>query len=159
MDLFETQPAAVPAQAALAVEAAAKEPTIESAPSPAVEPLAHSAAIATAESAPPTAGATEETLKEPKPASEPREEQRPRPLPAPPPVNSSLLRKAVNQILPLFTGKDPGARDCLKANRTTFRSAFTSEGYVEFERSVKSGDFDAALEHLKKAARRHGISV
>jgi len=65
----------------------------------------------------------------------------------------------VNLILPLFTGQDPGARDCLKANRTTFRSAFSAEAYVEFEQSVKSGDFPAALEHLKKAARRHGISV
>jgi len=65
----------------------------------------------------------------------------------------------VNLILPLFTGQDPGARDCLKANRTTFRSAFSAEAYFEFEQSVKSGDFPAALEHLKKAARRHGISV
>jgi hypothetical protein len=158
MDLFETQPAAVPAPAALAVEAPAKEPMTESAPSPAVESLVPSAAIAAAESAPPMADSMEETLKEPKSASEPREEQRPRPLPAPPPVNPPLLRKAVNQILPLFTGKDPGARDCLKANRTTFRSAFTPETFVEFEQSVKGGDFDAALEHLKKAARRHGIA-
>jgi hypothetical protein len=74
-------------------------------------------------------------------------------------VNPPLLRKAVNQILPLFTGKDPGARDCLKANRTIFRSAFTPEAFVEFEQSVKGGDFDAALEQLKKAARKHGISV
>jgi sensor domain CHASE-containing protein len=159
MDLFETQPAAVPAQAALAVEAATKEPPVESAPGPALEPPAPSAAIAIVESAPPTADATEETLKEPRPASEPREEQRPRPLPAQPPVNPPLLRKAVNQILPLFTGKDPGARDCLKANRTIFRSAFTPEAFVEFEQSVKGGDFDAALEQLKKAARKHGISV
>ena len=58
-----------------------------------------------------------------------------------------------------FTGQDPGARDCLKANRATFRSAFTPEAYAEFEQSVKSSDFEAALEHLKKAARRHGIPV
>ena len=74
-------------------------------------------------------------------------------------MNPALLRKAVNQILPLFEGKDPGARDCLKDNRTTFRSAFTAEGYIEFEQSVKRSDFDAALDQLKKAARRHGISV
>jgi predicted HAD superfamily Cof-like phosphohydrolase len=74
-------------------------------------------------------------------------------------VKPALLRKAVNQILPLFEGKDPGARECLKANRATFRSAFTPEDYVEFEQSVKSSDFEAALEHLKKAARRHGIPV
>jgi hypothetical protein len=74
-------------------------------------------------------------------------------------VNPALLRKAVNLILPLFTGKDPGARDCLKANRAIFRSAFTPEAYVDFEQLVKDGDFDVALEHLKKAARRQGISV
>ena len=102
---------------------------------------------------------TEESLAEPKPASKPKEEHRPRPLPPPPPVNPALLRKAVNLILPLFTGKDPGARDCLKANRATFRSAFTAEAYVEFEQCVKGGDFDAALDHLKKAARKHGVTV
>jgi hypothetical protein len=151
MDLFETHPAAVPAQAAPAVEAAAKEPPVEL-PAPSV-------AIAPAEPTPPAAEVTVETIEEPKPATKPKEEHRPRALPAPPPVNPALLRKAVNQILPLFTGKDPGARDCLKANRATFRSAFPPEGYVEFEQSVKGGDFDAALEHLKKAARRHGISA
>jgi hypothetical protein len=74
-------------------------------------------------------------------------------------VDPAQLRKAVNLILPLFTGRDPGARDCLKANRSTFRSAFTPEAFVEFEQSVKNGDFTAALEHLKKAGRRHGIPV
>jgi hypothetical protein len=82
-----------------------------------------------------------------------------RPLPARPPLDLAQLRKAVNLILPLFTGRDPGARDCLKDNRTTFRSAFAPEAYMEFEQSVKSGDFDAALEHIKKAARRHGITL
>ena len=74
-------------------------------------------------------------------------------------MNPAQLRKAVNLIMPLFTGQDPGARDCLKDNRSTFRSAFSPEAYVEFEQSVKKGDFDAALEQLKKAAKRHGISV
>ena len=63
----------------------------------------------------------------------------------------------MNLILPLFTGRDPGARDCLKDNRTTFRSAFAPEVYMEFEDTVKRGDFDAALEHLKKAAKKLGI--
>jgi two-component system sensor histidine kinase/response regulator len=79
--------------------------------------------------------------------------------PAPPPVNPPQLRKAMNQILPLFTGQDPGAKDCLKANRAMFRSAFTPEAFVEFEQCVKSGEFSAALEHLKKAGKKHGVSV
>ena len=80
-------------------------------------------------------------------------------LPARPPLDPAQLRKAVNLILPLFTGRDPGARDCLKDNRTTFRSAFAPEAYVEFEEAVKRGEFDAALEHLKKAAKRNGIPI
>jgi hypothetical protein len=79
-------------------------------------------------------------------------------LPAAPPVDPAQLRKAVNQIVPLLAEKDPGARECLRDNRTTFRSAFTPEAYAEFEQLVKSGDPDAALEHLKKAARKHAIS-
>ena len=80
-------------------------------------------------------------------------------LPAPPPVNPAQLRKAVNEILPLLADQDPGAKDCLKANRATFRSAFTAEAYEEFEQFVKRSDFDTALEQLKKAAKKHGISV
>jgi len=76
-----------------------------------------------------------------------------------PPVNPGQLRKAINQIMPLFAGQDPGAEDCLKDNRGAFRSAFTPEAYPEFEQAVKGGEFTAAIEHLKKAARRHGISV
>lgn len=159
MDLFETQPAAVQAQNAPTVDTAAKEPAVEPPPGSTVEPPPPSAANAPAEPPPPAADTTEETLAEPEPAPKPKEENRPRALPAPPPVNPALLRKAVNQILPLFTGQDPGARDCLKANRATFRSAFPPEAYAEFEQSVKSGDFSAALEHLKKASRRHGIPV
>ena len=159
MDLFKTPPAAVPAQAAPVVDPALEEPAGEPLPSAAVEPPAPLATIAPVEPPPLTADTTEELLAEPKPASKPKEEHRSRPLPSPPPVNPALLRKAVNLILPLFTGKDPGARDCLKANRATFRSAFPPETYVEFEQCVKSGDFDAALEHLKKATRKHGISM
>jgi HPt (histidine-containing phosphotransfer) domain-containing protein len=80
-------------------------------------------------------------------------------LPASPPVNPAQLRKAVNEILPLLADQDPGAKDCLKANRATFRSAFASEAYEEFEQFVKRGEFGIALEQLKKAAKKHGISL
>jgi HPt (histidine-containing phosphotransfer) domain-containing protein len=80
-------------------------------------------------------------------------------LPPQPPVNPAQLRKAVNLIAPLFAGQDPGAKECLKDNRATFRSAFVPEAYVEFEQCVKKGDFDAALEQLKKAVKKYGISV
>jgi sensor domain CHASE-containing protein len=80
-------------------------------------------------------------------------------LPATPPVDLPQLRKAVNQIVPLLTDQDPGAKDCLKDNRLTFRSAFTPEGYVEFEQLVKTSIFDTALEQLKKAVRKQGIAL
>jgi hypothetical protein len=80
-------------------------------------------------------------------------------LPPAPPVDPTQLRKAVNQILPLLAERDPGAKDCLKDNRTTFRSTFTPEAYVEFEQLVKSGGFDPALEQLRKAVRKHGIAL
>ena len=80
-------------------------------------------------------------------------------LPAPPPVNPAQLRKAVNEILPLLADQDPGAKDCLKANRATFRSAFAPEAYEEFEQFVKRGDFGTALEQLKKAAKKYGVSL
>jgi hypothetical protein len=89
-------------------------------------------------------------------------ESKPKParrLPAPPPLDQAQLRTAVNQIVPLLTDRDPGAKDCLKDNHATFRSAFTPSAYVEFEQLVKQDDFSAALEHLKSAAKRHGISV
>ncbi len=74
-------------------------------------------------------------------------------------VDPAQLRKAVGQILPLLAGQDPGARDCLKDNRALFQAAFTPEGYAEFEQSVKKRDFAAAQEHLKKAAKRHGLAL
>jgi hypothetical protein len=93
-------------------------------------------------------------------ASVPVVEEAPaRHLPTPPPVKIAELRQAVHDIVPLLTDQDPGAKDCLKDNRTTFRSAFSAEGYLEFEQLVKSGEFNTALEHLKKAAKRHGIST
>jgi hypothetical protein len=158
MGLFEPLATAAPARATPTGDAAVKEPAIQTAPVPPAEPPPAEAAAALPEPESAAPATREESPAEPKPAPIPKEE-RPRPLPALPPLHPALLRKAVNQILPLFEGKDPGARDCLKANRTTFRSAFTPEGYVEFEQSVKRGDFDTALEHLKRAAKRHGIPV
>ena len=79
--------------------------------------------------------------------------------PALPQVNPAQLRKAMNEIFPLLADRDPGAKDCLKANRATFRYAFSSEAYEEFEQFVNRGDFVTALEHLKKAAKKHGISL
>jgi hypothetical protein len=140
MDLFAPAPAEpVPVQPLAG--ALAEDPVVEGPFASVVEVLPPSA---------PTATEEPEKPKEAKPA---------RPLPPRPPLDLAQLRKAVNLILPLFTGRDPGARDCLKDNRTAFRAAFAPEAYVEFEQSVKSSDFDAALEHLKKAARKHGIAV
>jgi HPt (histidine-containing phosphotransfer) domain-containing protein len=82
--------------------------------------------------------------------------RRPPPLPS---VNPTQLRKAMNEIFPLLADQDPGAKDCLKANRATLRSAFSLEAYEEFEQFVKKGDFAEALEHLKRAAKKHGISL
>jgi hypothetical protein len=75
------------------------------------------------------------------------------------PVSPSQIRKAVRLILPLLTDQDPGAIDCLKDNRSIFRSTFSAEGFLEFERLVKGGDYAAALVDLKKAIRKHGIRV
>jgi hypothetical protein len=73
-------------------------------------------------------------------------------------VDPTGLKLAVNQIVPLLAGEDPGATDCFKDNRVTFRSAFSAEAYLEFEQSLKSRNFDAALELLRKATRKHGIT-
>lgn len=80
-------------------------------------------------------------------------------LPDPLPVNPGQLRRAVNEILPLLTDQDPGARDCFAANRAVFRSAFSDEAYAEFEHSIKTDDFGAALEQLKRTARKHGMAL
>jgi hypothetical protein len=141
MDFFAPQLAAEPVPATPPASPLAEEPAVEA---PSLPPSAASAA-----------DAPDSTLADPKP----KESKPARPLPARPPLDLAQLRKAVNLILPLFTGRDPGARDCLRDNRTTFRSAFAPEAYLEFEQSVKSADFDAALERLKKAAKRHGIPV
>jgi hypothetical protein len=157
MDLFAPQSTAELVTATPLANAPAEESTLEAPSLPTPESPAPSAASEPTKSEQPGADATQPIPAASSAAPKPKEEKPARRLPAPPPVDPGQLRKAVNQILPLFTGQDPGARDCLKANRATFRSAFPPEGYVEFEQSVKSGDFTAALEHLKKAARRHGI--
>jgi hypothetical protein len=77
-----------------------------------------------------------------------------RPLP---PVNPAQLREAVNQILPLLAGQDPGARDCLADNRPIFQSAFAPEAYAKFEQCIRKRDFDSAQEQLKKAVKKHAI--
>ena len=69
------------------------------------------------------------------------------------------LRRAVHEILPLLGNRDPGAKDCFKANRPTFRSAFGPAGFDEFEQLIKARTFDTALEMLTKLARKHGIHV
>jgi hypothetical protein len=76
-----------------------------------------------------------------------------------PTVNVTELRAILHQILPLLVDQDPGAKECFKDNRAFFRSAFTPDGYAEFEQSVKSGEFVLAVEQLRRVARKHGISV
>jgi HPt (histidine-containing phosphotransfer) domain-containing protein len=105
--------------------------------------------------------ALRELVTEIKAALRPREEKpaAPRAVRPPPPINLAEFRKAVHTIVPLFAGQDPGAKDCFKDHRAVFRSAFSAEAYAEFEQLVKKNAFDAALEHLKKTAKRHGVAV
>jgi PAS domain S-box-containing protein len=94
-----------------------------------------------------------------KPALKPKEAKATaKPSKPPPPFEPAQFRKALNEILPLLTDSDPGAADCLEANRDAFRSAFAPDAFAEFESAAKAYQFDEALEQLKKAARRHGIS-
>ena len=74
-------------------------------------------------------------------------------------VDLPTLRKAVAIIVPLLVDGDPGAKDCWKDNKATFRSAFPHDGHVEFERCIKSGEFHAAMDALKKALKKHGVSI
>jgi hypothetical protein len=157
MDLFGSDPIRADSTAGSALNTApeqeaskAEEPTDNPpvlAPSPREEAVE---ADAKTTAPPPT---------ESKPQFDPNGPRRPRRLPAPPPMNPAVLRKAANQILPLFAGKDPGAWDCLKANRDAFRSAFEPEEYLHFEQMVKKSDFESALDQLKKAARKHGVTL
>lgn len=74
-------------------------------------------------------------------------------------VDVAQLRRAVHEILPLLTERDPGARDCAKANRSVFRSAFPPAAFDEFEGFIKNGTFDSALDQITRLARKHGIHV
>jgi sensor domain CHASE-containing protein len=76
-----------------------------------------------------------------------------------PPAQLAEFRTVLHQIVPLISDQDPGAKDCFKDNRTLFRSAFAPETYAEFEQSIKGGRYSEALECLRKAARKFGISV
>jgi len=96
-----------------------------------------------------------------KPASKPKPVKpgKHRSQPRRQPVDPDQLRTAIKQILPLLIDQDPGAIDCLKDNRTVFRSAFAPELYSEFEHCVKKGDADTALGYLKRAAKKHGLPI
>ncbi len=80
-------------------------------------------------------------------------------LPAAAALDLAELRKAVGIIVPLLVDGDPGAKDCLKDNKGTFRSGFAAETYVDFEHAVRSSKFEVALELLKKAVRKHAINI
>ena len=165
IDLFEGQSEAGQSPADLAANARAIAST-EDTRLPALE-----LAPASAESGPPELEEAEggpanqvnaQQQSEPQaPVLEPKE-GKPAParrMPSPPPVIPAQLRKAANEILPLLVDKDPGAKDCLKANRAKFRPAFTVEAFEDFEQCVKRSDFGTALDQLKKAAKKHGISL
>ena len=157
MDLFGA--ASEPAPATTPNETPAATPSEEVAPPSGTEAVESAAAPAEEIQDAPAESAPEPPAAEPEPAPEPPKEKPARALPPSPPVNPGVLRKAVGQILPLLVDQDPGAKDCLKDNRQAFRSAFSPEGYEDFEQRVKKGQYAEALDHLKKAAKRHGISV
>jgi sensor domain CHASE-containing protein len=69
------------------------------------------------------------------------------------------FRKLVHQILPLLADHDPGAKDCLRENRQTFRAVLSSDALGDFEQAVRGDGFDAALDQLRKAAKKYGITV
>jgi hypothetical protein len=74
-------------------------------------------------------------------------------------LDISELRSAVNQIWPLLADKDPGAKDCFKDNKSSFRPAFSEDAFDDFERQIKGGAFQEALMQLSKAVRRYGIHI
>jgi sensor domain CHASE-containing protein len=155
MDFFAPPPTPEPAPDTPPDAIVNEKPAVETPALPTAEPLPPPPESIAGEPEKAAPDESDRTPAEPKP----KDSKPARSLPARPPLDPGQLRKAVNLILPLFTGRDPGARDCLKDNRTTFRSAFAPEAYVEFEEAVKRGEFDAALEHLKKAAKRNGIPI
>ncbi|SPE50794.1 exported hypothetical protein [Verrucomicrobia bacterium] len=162
LELASTSAALAPQE----LETSARGPLSQITAQPQSEPLAveaglenHSATTAALPDLPERA--VRDLVADLKPVLKP-EEGKPAParrLPTPPPVNPAQLRKAVNEILPLLADQDPGAKDCLKANRATLRSAFPSKAYEEFEQLVKRGEFAVALDQLKKATKKHGVSL
>jgi HPt (histidine-containing phosphotransfer) domain-containing protein len=77
----------------------------------------------------------------------------------PPEFNLADWRRVANQMLPLLADADPGAADCLAANRDVFRSAFAAESFAQFEQQVRESEFSSALELLKKTARKRNVSL
>ena len=137
------------------------DPQMDLFAAPAAEPPVVTAGPALslpAEEAPPPEPTSEASSQEIK-REKARDASPRRPAQPAPDLDLSAFRKAAHQILPLFTGQDPGARDCFKDNREVFRSAFAPDAYAEFEHAVKKGEFETALEHLRKAARRHSITL
>jgi PAS domain S-box-containing protein len=81
------------------------------------------------------------------------------PVAPPPPLEIAEFRKAARDMLPLLNDLDPGAADCLAANHDTLRAAFSAEVFAEFERQVQGYEFAEALELLKRAARKHAVTL
>jgi PAS domain S-box-containing protein len=73
--------------------------------------------------------------------------------------NPGEWRRVAGQMLPLLADADPGAADCLAANRDVLRSAFTNEAFAEFAARVTGSQFAEALEQLRKAAKRRGVNL
>jgi len=80
-----------------------------------------------------------------------------KPVPAPP-LNLLAFKKAANVLYVLLAEADPGAKDCLADNRKFLQAAFVPDAFSDFEKQIKSSQFEAALELLVKAARRHKIN-
>ncbi len=74
-------------------------------------------------------------------------------------MDVARLRRAANELLPLLAERDPGAKDCFKANRSVLRSALPGGSFEQLEQFLKTGAFELALEQLSKAVRRHGIHL
>jgi DNA repair exonuclease SbcCD ATPase subunit len=155
----------------------AATPPIDEAPESAVPDDLEPAHVQVARLAPEDPSTDEPEVLEQSPMAEPAASHAPQPdstpaetvekprehRPAPPRVPATPahpeFRKMVHQILPLLVDQDPGAKECLRDNRTVFRSGFAPEHYAEFEQLVKAGQFGPAMEQLKRAARKHGISI
>jgi len=162
MDLFERRPAPE-------LTAASSEPATDTGKPESIEPQIVAGPEPTPERSPSKVEAETVAVLESRkdgsishaPAEGVSEEKlaRPRSSRPQPPVDISELRRAANEIVALLAGEDPGARDCFKANRAAFRSAFTPDSYLEFEQCVRAGEFSVALEQLRKVTKKHGLSV